>query len=92
MKTSSFPSLRVDPELRQAAQDVLREGESLSSFVEQSVREGIERRQAQAEFLQRGLLSRDIARGRNAHVASDAVIGRLEETLARARRSAKARG
>jgi len=46
MKTSTFPSLRVDPELRQAAEDVLKEGESLSSFVEQSIRDSIQRQRS----------------------------------------------
>ncbi len=35
MKTASIPSLRVEPELRRAAEAVLHEGESLSSFLEQ---------------------------------------------------------
>ncbi len=34
MKSASLPSLRVDPELRQAAERVLREGESLSNFMD----------------------------------------------------------
>ena len=55
MKTATIPSLRVDPELRTAAEDVLEEGESLSSFVEQSIRDGVQRRQAQREFIARGL-------------------------------------
>lgn len=91
MKTANFPSLRVDPELRQAAQDVLHEGESLSSFVEQAIRENIDRRQAQAEFLRRGLLSRDLAHAKSGHVAADIVIGKLEERLDRARRTRKPR-
>ncbi len=41
MKTSTLPSLRVDAALREAAQEILAEGESLSSFVEQSVRANI---------------------------------------------------
>ncbi len=91
LKTANFPSLRVDPELREAAQGVLREGESLSSFVEQSIRESIDRRHAQADFIHRGLISRDLARTENAYVSSEVVIGRLEAMLARAKRSAKAR-
>jgi predicted transcriptional regulator len=62
MKTASIPSLRVDPELRQAAEAVLREGESLSSFMEQSLRNQVARRQLQREFVARGLASRDEAR------------------------------
>jgi hypothetical protein len=83
MTTAMFPSLRVDPELRDAAEAVLQEGESLSSFLEQSIRESIERRQAQREFIARELRSRDAARRTGKYVKSDAVIGRLEKMLAR---------
>jgi hypothetical protein len=34
MKTATIPSLCVDPELRAAAESVLKEGETLSAFVE----------------------------------------------------------
>jgi hypothetical protein len=91
MKTASFPSLRVDPDLRQAAEDVLREGESLSGFVEQSIRDSIERRQSQREFLARGLIARDDARKNGTYLTSGAVIGRLEKMLARAKASTKTR-
>ncbi|MBS1229965.1 MAG: hypothetical protein H6R17_3242 [Proteobacteria bacterium] len=82
MKTASFPSLRVDPELRQAAEQVLEEGESLSSFVEQSIRGNVERRQFQREFIARGLLARDNASQNGAYVSSEAVVARLETMLA----------
>ena len=92
MKTASFPSLRVEPELRQAAEQVLKEGESLSSFVEQAIAEGIERRLAQREFIARGLRARDDARSGDGYVESAAVLGRLEGMLERAKRAAKASG
>lgn len=57
MKTASFPSLRVEAELREAAQSVLREGETLTGLIETAVRETIHRRRAQDEFLARGLRS-----------------------------------
>ena len=85
MKTATFPSLRVDPEFRQAAEQVLREGESLSSFVEASIRENIARRQLQAEFLARGLASRDRSRETNTYVSADAVLGRLKTMLVAAK-------
>jgi len=91
MKTATFPSLRVDPELRDAAEEVLEEGESISSFLEQSIRQSIERRQAQREFIARGLRSRDEARRASKYVKAEAVIGRLEKMLARAKASGKAR-
>nr|WP_315238261.1 YlcI/YnfO family protein [uncultured Albidiferax sp.] len=72
MKTTSFPSVRVDAALREAAQQVLREGETLSSLMETAVRETIQRRVAQAEFLARGLQSSaDAQRSGSYHAASD---------------------
>lgn len=59
MKTATLPSLRVDPELRQSAEAALRDGESLSSLMEQSLRDEVNRRRTQAEFIARGLASRD---------------------------------
>lgn len=53
MKTATIPSLRVAPELRRAAESVLREGETLSGFVEQAIRAGIERRRLRDEFVAR---------------------------------------
>lgn len=84
MKTATFPSLRVDPALRQAAQDVLLDGESLSSFVEQSVRANIARRQAQEAFIKRGLASGIQAQQTGSYVSADAVIERLAARLAEA--------
>lgn len=91
MKTSTFPSLRVDPDLRQAAEDVLQDGESLSRFVEQSIRANIERRQVQREFIARGLTSRDEARRTAAYVSSEHVVTRLEKMLTRANTRGKRR-
>lgn len=85
MKTATFPSLRVDPELRQAAEDSLQEGETISSFVEQSIRDSIERRRCQREFLARGLASREEATRTGVYVSADAVLERLEQMLAKAK-------
>ncbi len=88
MKTATFPSLRVDPELRQAAEDSLEAGETISSFVEQSIRDSIERRQRQKEFIARGLVSRDEAASTGVYVSSEAVIDRLQQMLAKAKKKA----
>jgi predicted transcriptional regulator len=85
MKTATFPSLRVDPELRAAAEASLEEGETISSFVEQSIRDNIERRQSQREFIARGLAAREDAKRTGTYVSSDAVLGRLEGMLAAAK-------
>ena len=85
MKSATFPSLRVDPALREAAEEVLLDGESLSSFVEESVRENIERRKAREEFIARGLKSRENARRSGKYTPSSAVVRNLEARLAKAK-------
>jgi hypothetical protein len=64
MKTTTIPSIRVEPDFCAAVGAVLAEGETLSQFVEASVRANVERRRMQAEFVARGLRSRDAARSR----------------------------
>lgn len=81
MKTATFPSLRVEAELREAAEQCLQEGETISKFVEQSIRESIERRRNQSEFIARGLASRDEAQRTGTWVTSDVVMARLEGML-----------
>ncbi|MEO7010451.1 MAG: YlcI/YnfO family protein [Caldimonas sp.] len=91
MKTATLPSLRVDPELREAAEAVLRDGETLSGFIETSVRETIERRRTRAEFIARGLASRDESRRTGVYIAADAVHAELGRMLANAKEKATAK-
>lgn len=81
MKTASIPSLRVDPELRSAAESVLKDGESLSNFVEQSIRANVEYRRLQKEFIARGLVSRDEARRTGEYFTSAEVHEELDAML-----------
>jgi predicted transcriptional regulator len=90
MKTATIPSLRVAPELRQAAESVLQDGESLSSFVEQSLRSNIERRRFQQEFIARGLASREQARLTGRYISAECVQQELEDRLAQAEAKAGA--
>ncbi|QBQ98927.1 YlcI/YnfO family protein [Paraburkholderia pallida] len=87
MKTATMPPLRVDPELRQAAEDVLHENESLSMFMEAALREGIARRRLQREFVARGLASRDQAHRDNEYFDADDVHAELENMLDAARKA-----
>ena len=84
MKTATIPSLRVDPELRQAAESVLQDGETLSGFVEQSLRSNIERRRFQQEFVARGLASREQARLTGEYYPAEDVQRELEAMLTQA--------
>jgi len=88
MKTATIPSLRVDPELRHAAESVLQEGESLSSFVEQSLRINIDHRRAQQAFIARGLAARDEAQRSGEYFTADEVLRELDEMHASARAKA----
>ncbi|MEO8780297.1 MAG: YlcI/YnfO family protein [Rhodanobacter sp.] len=81
MKTASIPSLRVEPALRQAAEAVLQEGESLSSFLETSLRAQVAARQLQQAFIARGLASRDDARRTGIYHSADDVLQGLRDQL-----------
>jgi len=54
MKTAIIPQVRVEPQLRSDLESVLRTGETLSEFVEATVRSAVEYRRTQAEFHARG--------------------------------------
>jgi predicted transcriptional regulator len=86
MKTAAIPAVRVSPELRRAAEDLLQEGETLSGFVAESVRRNIEFRQAQQAFLKRGLASAEAARKSGKYVSSAAVMAKLARRLEKARK------
>ncbi len=77
MKSATIPPLRVTPDLRHDAESVLKEGETLSSFVEESLRKQIERRKFQQEFLARGFAARDRARATGRYVSKEEVMSSL---------------
>lgn len=89
MKTATLPSLRVEPALREAAESVLQEGETLSAFVEQSVRAMVQQRQQQEAFIARGLRARDDARRSGRYTPADEVLRDLESKLVNARKGGK---
>lgn len=82
MKSATIPSLRVEPELRKAAENVLREGETLSSFMEESLRAGIQQRKVQQDFIARGLASRDEAQRTGEYFSAETVNDELKAILA----------
>ena len=86
MKTAAIPAVRVPPELRQAAEDVLQPGETLSRFVEEAVRRNVEFRQVQKALVERGLASAKAARKSGKYVSSAAMLGKLSRRLEKARK------
>lgn len=90
MKTATLPSLRVEPELRKSAEAVLKKGESLSSFMEQSLRDEVNRRRVQAEFIARGLAARAEAKRTGVYYTVDEVMGSLRQILKDAKKKKRA--
>lgn len=86
MKTAAIPAVRVSPELRQAAEDVLQAGETLSGFVEEAVRRNVEFRHAQTAFIERGLASAAAAKKSGKYISSATVLGKLARRVERARK------
>jgi predicted transcriptional regulator len=89
MKTATMPALRVQPELRQAAEEILRPGESLSAFVEDSLRRNVAFRRTQQEFIARGLASRDEAKKTGVYFSSEEVLEELDTIIASAKKKAR---
>ena len=92
MKTATIPSIRVERDFRAEVESVLADGETLSEFVEASVRASVERRRNQAEFVARGLRSRDQARQTGDYVDADVVLHGLQRKLDAARARLVKRG
>jgi Arc/MetJ-type ribon-helix-helix transcriptional regulator len=81
MKSATIPSVRVEPELRAEVESLLGEGETVSEFVEASVRAAVLRRRLQAEFIARGLRSLDDARLTGDYIDADVVVRKLQRKL-----------
>lgn len=90
MKTATLPSIRVEPELRAEVASLLDDGETVSQFVEASVRAAVLRKRHQAEFVARGLRSLDESRQTGDYVDADVVVAALQRKLDAARNRGKA--
>jgi uncharacterized protein (DUF1778 family) len=86
-KTSTIPPLRVNDDVRVAAEAALMEGETLSAFVLEAIQFNIQRRSLQQEFVARGLAARDEARRTGKYVSADEMLARLDKTLAQSRKA-----
>ncbi|GGA02807.1 YlcI/YnfO family protein [Dyella caseinilytica] len=78
MKSKFIP---INSELQLAAEAVLSKGESLSQFIEASLRQAIAHRQQQREFLAYGIASRDEAQRTGKYFDTHEVLARLDGIL-----------
>jgi hypothetical protein len=86
MKTAVIPQVRVDPGLRAQLEAVLQPDETLSEFVEASVRRAVEERQAQTQFQERGQVAWENYRRSGVAVPAEQVLGKLQARLDARRR------
>lgn len=82
MKSAVIPQVRVEPELRADLDSVLRPGETITEFVEASVRRAIEFRRVQAEFAARCDASLATYERTGVSIPSDVVLSKLEAKIA----------
>lgn len=81
MKSAVIPQIRVEPELRAELESVLTPGETLTGFVEASVRNAIAFRRVQIEFHARAQAASEAYHRTGASVPIDAVLDRLQTKL-----------
>ena len=81
MKTAVIPQVRVEPELRAELEAVLKQGETLSEFVEASVRNAVEFRRVQTRFHERGEAAWQHYQQTGVSVPADEVLARLQAKL-----------
>jgi hypothetical protein len=82
MKTAVIPQVRVEPELRADLEAVLLPGETLTDFVEASVRRAVEFRRVQTDFAARCSASLAAYERTGTSIPSDAVLSTLEAKVA----------
>lgn len=82
MKTAVIPQVRVEPELRAALDSVLLRGETLTEFVEASVRRAVEFRRVQTDFAARCDASLAAYGRTGVSIPSDLVLTKLRAKVA----------
>lgn len=91
MKTAQLRPVRVEASVRDEIEGVLRDGESLSEFVETAAVQAARRRKAQQEVLARGRASLESAKRTGEFYAADealeAMRGRLQSRMQTLRKS-----
>jgi hypothetical protein len=82
MKTAVIPQVRVDPQLRADLDSALLPGETLTDFVEASVRSAVEFRRVQTDFAARCDASLAQYERTGVSVPADVVLSKLEAKVA----------
>ena len=95
MKSSQLPPVRVELAVREEIESCLREGESLSQFIERAAVEAARARRSQEEFLARGRASLARAQREGEFYGASDVLegmrGRLQARMEALKRSRAAK-
>lgn len=86
MKSAVIPQVRVEPELRADLDSVLLPGETLTDFVEATVRNAVEYRRMQTTFAARCAESLAKYERTGVSIPAEQVVGKLESMLAKRRK------
>ncbi len=81
MKSAVIPQVRVEPALRAELEAVLLEGETLSGFVEATVRSAVAFRRVQTRFHERGQAAWEHHLATGESVPAEEVLDRLQAKL-----------
>ncbi len=81
MKSAVIPQIRVEPELRAELESVLQPGETLTDFVEATVRNAIAFRRVQTSFHARARAASQEYHRTGASVPVETVLERLQSKL-----------
>lgn len=91
MRSATFPPIRVKPEVRAGVEAVLREGESLTQFIEEAVVAAAAWRRAQSEFVNRGEAAIERWKREGGGHQVDEVMAKLQARLDDAKQQAAAK-
>ena len=84
-KTATLPPVRISPATRRSLRKLLRNNETVSSFVADAVTEKLVRRTAQAEFLARGIANAKEAKQTGEYVSAEDALERLDAIIKKGR-------
>ena len=91
MKSATIPPIRVEPEFRREIESMLDEGESLSEFVEASLRSTVAWRRTQDAFLARSHAAIEHTVREGGGVSPEQLLAEMRKRLEAARRKVAAR-
>ncbi len=89
MKSAVIPQIRVEPELRAELESVLQPGETLTDFVEATVRSAIAFRRVQTDFFERAEAASVEYHRTHVSIPVEVVLDKLQAKLDAKRKALK---